>query len=268
MRKSQCLNANPGFTLVELLVVIVLMVALCTLVFMFTRTGMARASSSSAMSRLRESGILLLADAQEKNGVFQYSLDDTPRDSPYLPYNIIRKALGVEMPGTGLQTENQLCRIMHWDADKLKPAVYHRNCFGVNFTDKPGVDWSDEIITVDDNEYEVHTLIASTVSRSISYPILLDSSDSRGNEVFRIHDGEDDPSAGPSNSIRPHARFPRQPRFPSRVAAGYVGLRNSGKAHAFFLDGSVRGLDTLDLKAEGFTKAYDNSTSPPVLRSL
>lgn len=252
----------------ELLVVIVLVVVLSALVFMFTRTGLTKASSSNAMSRLRESGILLLADAQEKNGVFQFALDDTPRDSPYLPYNIIRNALGIELPGTGLQNESQLCRIMHWDVEKLKPGVYHRNCFGVNFTDKPGVNWNDEIITVDDDHYEVHTLIIATVSRSDSYPFLLDSSDSSGNEVFRIHEGADGQSSSPASSIRPHARFPRNPRFPTRVAPGYVGLRNSGKAHDFFMDGSVHGLAPVDLKAEGFTQVYDNSTRPPVLRSL
>lgn len=252
----------------ELSVTCLLVLVVAALVFMFTRTGMSKASSSNSLSRLRESGFLLLADAQEKNGRFQYALDDTPRDSPFLPYNIIRKALGVQTPGTGVQNKSHFCEIMHWDSGKLKPSVYHRNCFGVNFTDKPGVNWTNEIVSIGDQVFEVHTLIAATVNSLNPFALLVDSSDFRGNEIFRIHEGENGGSSGPANGIKPHAQFPRRPELPTRVAAGYVGLRNSGKAHAFFLDGSARALSPPDLKNEGFTKAYDNSTTPPVLKSL
>jgi len=47
-----------------------------------------------------------------------------------------------------------------------------------------------------------------------------------------------------------------------------VGLRNSGRAHGYFLDGSARELSPADLKQAGFTKVYDNSNRPPRVRRL
>ena len=234
-----------GFTLVELLVVIAIVAVLALTAFMFARRGLEKASASQSLSRLRQSGSILLADAQDKNGKLQYAIDSQQPDSPYLPYNIVRNALGLEV-STG-QAATGLCDIMHWDPAKLKPADYHMNCYGVNFTtipDEPegsGVEWlSETIATTDGQTAEVRTLISAKVSRPDAYPLLMDSSNSKGEEVFRISEDQ----------------------------GGFVGLRNSGKAHAYFLDGSARELDAPQLKKAGFSKVYDNHTTPPTMRAL
>jgi len=50
----------------------------------------------------------------------------------------------------------------------------------------------------------------------------------------------------------------------SRVRYGW----NAGKANAFMFDGSARLMDKADLKKAGFSKAYDNSKTPPKLITL
>lgn len=229
-----------GFTLVELLVVIAIVAVLALTAFMFARKGLEKATSSRALSRLRQSGAILLADAQEKNGRMQYAISDAQVDSPLLPYNIVRNTLGIDVSTT--QTPVGLCEIMHWDPVKLKPGAYQRNCFGVNFTNIPdepegqGVQWTDGT----SGDVEVRTLISATVNRPEFYPLLLDSSTVKGEEIFSIREDE----------------------------GGYVGLRNSGKAHGYFLDGSARELGVSELKSAGFAKAYDNSSTPPKMRTL
>jgi prepilin-type N-terminal cleavage/methylation domain-containing protein len=235
---------HSGFTLVELLVVIAIVAVLALTAFTFARRGLDRAAASKSLSRLRQSGTILLAEAQEKNGRMQYAVDDAVVDSPLLPYNIVRASLGIGF--SAQRSAVQLCDIMHWDAVKLKPADFHRNCFGVNFTNIPddpegrGVQWIDEMLATENGTYEVRTLINAAVNRPDAYALLLDSSNTRGEEVFRIREDE----------------------------GGFVGLRNSGMAHGFFLDGSARQLDSTGLKNIGFTRACDNSTSPPRMRNL
>lgn len=234
-----------GFTLVELLVVIAIVAVLALTAFMFARRGLDKASASKSLSRLRQSGAILLADAQDKNGRMQYAVDAAQADSPFLPYNIVRNAMGLEV--SAARTAAGLCDIMHWDPAKLKPKDYPMNCYGVNFTtipDEPeghGVEWLDETITTADGlTVDVRTLIGAKVGRPEIYPLLLDSSNAKGEEVFCIREDE----------------------------GGFVGLRNSGLAHGYFLDGSARQLDGPELRKAGFSRVYDNSTSPPKLRSL
>jgi prepilin-type N-terminal cleavage/methylation domain-containing protein/prepilin-type processing-associated H-X9-DG protein len=233
-----------GFTLVEVLVVIAIIAVLALTAFLFARKGMDKANASRSLAKLRQSGAILLADALDKNGKMQYSADASREDSPYLPYNIIRAELGIELkPAPSL---SGLCDIMHWDPNRLRPSDFTKNCFGVNFTgvrESEGVEaaeWIDEILTTDAGDELVRSLIVAKVSRPERYPLLMDSSDARGQEVFSIREEE----------------------------GGYVGLRNSGRANAYFLDGSARQLATLDLKDAGFTRAYDNSQNPPVLRTF
>lgn len=229
-----------GFTLVELLVVIAIVMVLATIAFLFARQGLAKATASKALERLRQSGSILLANAQEKNGKFEFSVSDQPPTSDYLPYNIVRKDLGIDY-SSGIQKENQLCEIMHWDQKKLKPTVYVRNCFGVNFTEISGgpegtdVTWKDDKVTTDAGDIRVRSLMQSTLGRPERYPLLLESSDSKGNEIFYVREEE----------------------------GGRVGLRDMGKSLGFFMDGSARPLDKKELKNCGFNSAYDNSTNPP-----
>ncbi len=230
-----------GFTLVELLVVIVIVGVLATLALAAARKGMTRASASKSLSRMRQSGAILLADAQDNSGKMWYSFDSNPGTPGWdrLPYNIVRASLGLDTTASTAATG--LCEIMHWDAATLKPSIYQKNCFGVNFTDVLdfGVTWNEE--TVEDSvSYKVRSLMIASVIRPEAYPVLLDSSNAKGDEIFQILEPSDD----------------------------LVGLRNSGRAHGYFLDGSARELSPGDLKQAGFTKVYDNSNRPPKVRSL
>jgi hypothetical protein len=78
------------------------------------------------------------------------------------------------------------------------------------------------------------------VDRLSAYPLLVDSSTATGSEIFRV----------------------------GIVQTELPALRNAGKCHAFFLDGSARPLSENELKAAGFRAAYDTSKSPPKLINL
>lgn len=240
MKSPSIQRSRRGFTLVELLVVIAIIMVLATVAFLFARQGLSKATATKALERLRQSGTILLADAQEKNGKFEYAVASDPPDSPFLPYNIVRKELGIDFSNP-LQSEAQLCDIMHWDNKKLKPTLYHRNCFGVNFTNIVGgiegtdIAWKDDNVTSDTGEIAVRSLMQSNVGRPERYPLLMESSDPKGNEIFYIRERE----------------------------GNRVGLRDSGKSMGYFMDGSARPLDRKNLKDLGFSNVFDNTTMPP-----
>lgn len=236
---------HRGFSLVELLVVIAIIAVLAALVTMIARSALEKSAGAKALLNLRQSGGMLLAAAQENNGKFQYSWEDGDGASSLLPYNIIRKELNLRWGGPGESGSPELCEIMHWNASKLKPRNYELNCFGVNFTDviDPAdagqylVEWKEEAFTSTEPPatFTTHTLLQTTVSRPEAYPILMDSSDGRGEETFRI----------------------------DAAQSGFPGLRNDGRANAYFLDGSARSLDRIALKKVGFNRACDNQVKPP-----
>lgn len=232
-RKLKSTIHRQGFTLVELLVVIVIVASLAALITMVAQAALAKAASSKALSNLRQSGTIFLASATEKNGKMQFTDDAGGSDLSLLPYNVVRQELGLRWGSSGETGQPQICEIMHWNFEKVKPKKYEENCFGVNFTNLPDSENLDEW-TVDEVT-KVKTLVLARISRPGAYPFLLDSSNSTGDEYFQILDS----------------------------GSGAVGLRNSGKANAYFLDGSARSLDRADLKKAGFTKAYDNKTTPP-----
>ena len=75
------------------------------------------------------------------------------------------------------------------------------------------------------------------------------------------------PAAGACSPMNPRRRGPgwRSGEIFRIIGSNNdrVGLRNVGKANASFLDGSGRMLAPADLKKAGFTKAFDNSVTPP-----
>jgi|GEM_PF-2456890 len=241
------LKRRRGFTLVELLVVIAIIAVLATLSTLVAQFALAKAAAARGLERIHQSGLVLLSNAQENNGKMQYSkedYEDIAGQPPLMPYNIIRNGEGLRYIGAQIDTD--ICTHMHWDSKKLPPLNYQDNCFGINYTLVPDkvnpsiyvANWTDGTVSVPGGtQVSVKTLILTTVTRPDAYPILLDSSDSSGNECFQIGG---DSSAG-----------------------GFVGLRNSGKANAYFLDGSSRMLDKADLLKAGFDSALDNSVKPP-----
>lgn len=229
-----------GFTLVELLVVVIIIGVLALTAFSFVQSGLNKAASSKSLSNIRQSGAILLSQSQETNGKLQYFSDGDTEGYVFLAYNIVRNYLGIDTTG-GSDQRGKLCEIMHYAPSKLKPKAYDRNCFGVNFTNVSAinVNWVEEEISAT-TSYSLKTLIPSVVTRPEAYPLLITSSIASGEEIFQVLET--------NNHL--------------------VGLRSSGKAMASFLDGSVREMGPTDLKSAGFTRAYDNSKTPPVMRTL
>jgi hypothetical protein len=116
------------------------------------------------------------------------------------------------------------------------------NFQNVTYADGTATTWIQESIKDSSGRNaNVKSLSIAAVARPNSYPLLIDSSQSNGAEIFRINE-----SGGEC-----------------------VGLREAGgKASAFMFDGSARLMDKTDLKEAGFKKAYDNSKKPPALITL
>ena len=230
-REGSGWRSGRGFTLVEILVVVVVLLVLAGIVLSLSRTFVSRARAAKRMSEMRQSGAILLAKAAERGGRCEYFSGGASGGFDLRAYNIVRGALGLAF------TARDIAPIMHWDVDALPPVNPHWNCYGVNFQNVEdfGAVWSQESLQYNGSSFNVRTLSLSSVRRPESYPLLMDSSMADGKEVFRILE---------SNNDR-------------------VGLRNVGKANASFLDGSGRMLAPADLKKAGFTKAFDNSVTPP-----
>jgi prepilin-type N-terminal cleavage/methylation domain-containing protein len=223
-----------GFTLIELLVVITIIVVLASITFAVTGNLRQRAGAVKRISDVRQSGIILLSKASETDNRCQYFTGGSG-SFELRPYYIVKVGVGL-----GIYDSAEI-DIMSWDSRKLPPKLPAWNCRAVNFKNVPKHDAIWKNGSVKDSQgrvANVSTLFIGTVSRPGAYPLLIDSSKSTGEETFRINEGNGD----------------------------CVGLREAGmKANAFMLDGSVRSMGVAELKAAGFTKAYDNSTTPPKL---
>lgn len=232
---SSIRGGSRGFTLTELLVTIAIVGTLATIAFLFARKGLEGAANSRSMSHMRQSGALLLIEAQEKNGRFQYYGGGGSAGWDMRHYNIVRNALGLKTSG-GEGNRGDLCEIMHWNPVKLKPNNYHWNCFAVNFTNVPdfGAVWQNETIPTPVS-HSARTLLLSSVTSPDRYPLLATSSTSTGEEIFRILESNGD----------------------------LVALRANGRAQVFMMDGSAREMNRTELKAARFTRAYDTRTKPP-----
>lgn len=240
-RRIQSLSNRRGFTLVELLVAIVIIAALAAIVIGVTRSVQERAKASTRLSNMRQAGAVLLGIAADRNGRCSY-FSGGNGNFAYRHYLMVRTELG--------WTGNDPVEIMHWDSKKRPPSGgnTHWNCRAINFknvnySDGTSTRWINE--SVKDNTGAggtVKSLSLAAVAKPGSYPLLIDSSRAGGGEIFRIDEGSGDS----------------------------VGMREAGgtKAAAFFFDGSARFMDKTDLKEAGFTKAFDNSETPPVLITL
>ena len=226
-----------GFTLTELLVVITIIVVLAGITFTATSNLKERAGAAKRISDVRQAGAILLAKAGDTSGRCQI-FSGGSGSFDFRSYYIVKTGLGLDIYGS-IETD-----IMSWDRKKLPPTLPAWNCRAVNFKNVPDFNavWtSTSIKDSQGRNANVASLNIGSVTRPGAYPLIIDSSTSSGAETFRINEGNGD----------------------------CVGLREAEmKANAFMLDGSVRSMGIGELKTAGFTKAYDNSSSPPKLISL
>jgi prepilin-type N-terminal cleavage/methylation domain-containing protein len=240
-RRIQVLPVRRGFTLVELLVAIVIIAALAAVVIGVTRKIQQSAQASTRLSNMRQAGTVLLGIAADRNGRCAY-FSGGAGNFAYRHYLMVGNELG--------RTDDFNIEIMHWDSKKRPPSKgnEHWNCRAINFKnvtypDGTSTRWINESVKDgSDRGGTVKSIAIAAVARPGSYPLLIDSSRSGGGEIFRIDEGNGD----------------------------CVGLREAGgtKASAFLFDGSARLMDKAELKEAGFTKAIDNSTTPPVSFTL
>ena len=230
-------SARRGFTLVELLVTITIVITLAGIIFSVTRKVRQSALASGRLADMRQSGTLLLGIASENNGRCSYFAGGNSAWN-FRPYLMIRNQLGL--------TGDGIVEIMHWDSGILPPDSMHWTCRAVNFQNVTHPDgtttkWTLESVkNSDGSSANLKSISLVSVAKPGSYPLLIDSSSASGKEIFRISENTGD----------------------------CVGLRESGKANAFLFDGSARLMDKSDLKNAGFKKAYDNSKTPPVSVNL
>jgi prepilin-type N-terminal cleavage/methylation domain-containing protein len=236
-RQTQAPPVRHGFTLVEMLVAIVMIAALAAVVISVTQRVRENAKASIRLSNIRQAGNVLLGIAADRNGRCSY-FSGGNGNFEYRHYLMVRSELG--------WTGNGPVEIMHWDSKKRPPAAgnTHWNCRAINFKnvsypDGTSTRWINESVKdATGTGGTVKSLSLAAVARPSFYPLLIDSSRSGGGEIFRIDEGGGD----------------------------CVGLREAGgtKASAFFFDGSARFMGKTELKNAGFTKAFDNSKTPPV----
>lgn len=234
-------SSRRGFTLMEVLVVIVIMAALAVVVFSVTRKIQQSAQGSNRLSNMRQAGSLLLGIANDHNGRCSFYAGGNA-GWEYRPYLLLLNELGLTNSKDYDKNPTFRVDIMHWDMKKLPPILPHWNCRAINFQnvtypDGTATTWTQEAVkNVDGTTANVKSISMASISRPESYPLLIDSSTADGREIFRINEGNGD----------------------------CVGLREAGgKASAFMFDGSARLMDKATLKKAGFTKAYDNSSTPP-----
>lgn len=237
--KNRLPSLRRGFTLMELLIVITIVAVLAAAVFAVTGKVREKAKATTRLSDIRESGSLLMGIASENNGRCAY-FNGGSGNFEHRPYLMIRAEMR--------QGDDPIVPSMHWDLAKLppNPGNEHWTCRAVNFQDVTYPDGTttkwvmQKVADGAGRQGNLKTLSLASVARPWSYPLLIDSSNASGREIFRINEG----------------------------AGELVSLREAGKAGAFLFDGSVRLMDKADLKKAGFTKAYDNSTTPPEAISL
>ena len=231
-----------GFTLVEILVVVVIVAVLAAIVFSVATKVRESAQASNRLSNMRQCGMMLLGIASENNGRCSYFAGGQSTAWDHRPYIIIRKQLNLP------DNDNSFVEMMHWDRKKVPSTMPHWNCRATNFhdvtyPDGTSVKWTQEqyVDPYNGRTANLKSISLASIPRPGSYPLLIDSSNSSGSEIFRINEG--------SNEL--------------------VGLRESGgRASAFLFDGSAKHMDKAALKKAGFTKAYDNSVSPPKVLTL
>lgn len=231
-------GTRPGFTLTELLVVIVIVAVLSAIGFGSARFAKTGAEKATCMNRMRQVGTILSARASENHHRIQVFAGGAG-SFDYRPYFIIRDELG--LPASPREAYEEALSEVMFCPSAPDPTTAHWNCYGINLnnSDWAGATWTKENVS-DGNGSKgtISTLRMAAVRHPARYILVADSCSASGQQIFRISGGD------------------------------LIGLRHDGKANAVFLDGSARNLSPSDLGGLGFERAYDAGNPTPELVSL
>ena len=241
-------NPKRGFTLVELLIVIVIVAVLASLIFMFARRGIQRAHSASDITRLRNLGSALAAVvsddgryplSQQQGGSWTYWMDEIraaqggPSSntdhftvSDVEPFISLR--LGIKIPA---DTEGNTLRSLKHYAATEAVMPWRTNSKGYNGVPSAAIRRPAETAMLVDgnpkNELGNCDMNLWGEFRSNWY----------GGNLWPKAD-----KAANANDIIGDT--------------GPVDFRHDGKAHVLFVDGHVQSMGPKELKYKYFSNAY------------
>ncbi|NNC90692.1 MAG: type II secretion system protein [Akkermansiaceae bacterium] len=231
-------RSRRGFTLVELLVTITIVITLAALIIAFTKGAFQAADSARCLERLRQSGAIMVGAAASQNNrirIFKGGAGSFDQR----PYFILRDEMN--LPDESYDAHFATLSTIMFCPAAPEPKTPHWNCYGLNFTNSKvaGATWSQERIRDEQGRSaQVSSLYMTSVQDPSRFVLIADSCRSDGQQIFRISGGD------------------------------RIGLRHKMRANVFFLDGSARAIDASGLGRLGFTQAYDTSTNPPTSVTL
>jgi prepilin-type N-terminal cleavage/methylation domain-containing protein len=240
-RKSH--RAGRGFTLVELLVAVAIVLVLAALVAVVSMRAKQKAGAVVALNGLRQCGTAVFGSAAENGGsVTLFSGGNGHKEQRLI--SLVATTFGVDYRMN--DAVYQMTQSVVYSPAVIPTFVdgyssWHT--YGVNIDDNKelGVVWKKEW-EEDDRGTKgwVRRINPGTVGRAGSYPLIADSSNQKG--VPRLRFGNDN-----------------EWKF---------AMRYGGKGPAIFLDGSARMVGESDLARHGIERAYlfeNGPTSSPTL---
>ena len=220
---------KKGFTLIELLVVIAIIGILAALLFPVVSKAMDSAKDTECISRMRQVGFAYVNEANDNDGEIGLFEGGTGAFE-FRPYFRALTLLDIE-GAKGSSAEIMSCPMAP------DPAAIHWNTFGVNFLDIDELNYVWKSGTVTDgsgSSATVSVLNTHKVGKPSQAPLIVDSSQTDGQQIFRITPGDD-----------------------------RLGLRHDGRGNGFFLDSSVQKIDEAFAEEIGFPNAWQLRDGTP-----
>lgn len=225
-------SLSAGFTLMELLIVIVLIAALAALMFPLVGHMKGKAQAAESVSRIRQCGLIVQEKAAGNNNLLMIHVNGTSSGiQDFRLHGMVQDAVGKE----------RVSELVYTPAYEKK-ASGTWPVWATNVDDNPeiGVVWENVKLKRGNTEHTLNTLRLAKADNMARYPLLAESSNSVG---------------------IPRARFGNDNNHK-------FAMRYRGKGAIYFLDGATRLVGQGDMAKYGITHAYlfDNDpTANPTL---